>query len=70
MTPLEIYVAFLTWLIATSLLMIVIYIGLPIGVSVTFLKLLLFAISIEIILTIVLGLFWVLLYYIPKLLGG
>ena len=70
MSPLEIYVAFLSWLIATSLLMVVTYIGLPIGVSVTFLKLLLFAISIEIILTIVLGLIWILLYYIPKLFVG
>ena len=70
MTPLEIYITFLCWIIATSLLMVVIKIGLPIGVRVTFLKLLLSAISIEIILTIVLGVISVLFYYIPKLLGG
>ena len=70
MSLLEIYFVFMSWLIATSLLMVVIYIERPIGVSVTFLKLLLMAISIEIILNIVLGLIFVLLYYIPKLLGG
>ena len=70
MSLLEIYFVFLSWFIATSLLMVVIYIERPIGVSVTFLKLLLMAISIEIILNIVLGLIFVLLYCIPKLLVG